>query len=165
MVRASQRMQKAELVGDRITSENARKVNDLYDAAIHYQGGLVAEAVEALRARGVLDQTIVIVVTDHGDLLGTHGMFTHGRSLSEYLLSVPLVIRYPPRVPRGLVIDSPVTLAALMPTILDLVELPAAVGIPARSFAPLFAVVTTPKYGAGDYTYQIIIRMAGSVIC
>ncbi len=139
MVRASQRMQRAELVGDRITSEDARKVNDLYDAAIRYQGDLVAEAVEALRARGVLDQTIVIVVSDHGDLLGTHGMFTHGRSLSEQLLSVPLVMRYPPRVPRGLVIETPVTTAALMPTILDLVELPAAVGIHTRSFAPLFA--------------------------
>lgn len=72
-------------------------------------------------------------------MLGEHGgQFNHNRSLVEPLLSVPLVFRYPPRVPAGLRIGAPVTTAALMPTILDLAGLAPPDGLQTRSFAPLF---------------------------
>ncbi len=138
VIRASKAVQDAERLGIVVSDEEAQRVRDLYDAAVRYQNDLVAEVVEAVRARGILDQTIVILVSDHGHLLGEHGIFDHNRSLSEYLLWVPLVIRYPPRVSPGLVIDTPVTTAALLPTILDLARLPPAAGIHTRSFAPLF---------------------------
>ncbi len=138
IIRASKAVMSAEANGLRVSAEEARMVNDLYDSAIRYQGALVMQAIEALRTRGVLDQTIVVVVSDHGDLLGEHDMFNHNRSLSEYLLSVPLVIRYPSRVPADLRIETPVTIAALLPTVLDLVGLPPPDNIHTRSFAPLF---------------------------
>jgi len=138
VIRASKAVQDAERLGVVVSEQEAQRVRDLYDAAVRYQNDLVAEAVEAVRERGILDQTIVILVSDHGHLLGEHGIFDHNRSLSEYLLWVPLVMRYPPRVSPGLVIDTPVTTAALLPTILDLARLPPAENIHTRSFAPLF---------------------------
>src|SRR5262249_5584237 len=66
----------------------------MYDAAIAYDDALLGRVIGALRARGVLDRTILVVVADHGELLGEHGAFGHGRSLYEPLLRVPLLIRY-----------------------------------------------------------------------
>jgi len=139
VIRASQAVQRRIFLGDPISEEDTQIFRDLYDAGLRYENDLLADAVEGLRARDILDQTVVVVVSDHGDLHGEHGMFNHTRSLSEYLLSVPLVIRYPPQVPAGLVVETPVTTAALMPTLLDLLGLPPVENIHTRSFAPLFA--------------------------
>ncbi len=139
LAEASLAVMEAELHGWRVTPEQAARVGELYDASIRYEGELVARAVEAVRERGELDRTVLVLVSDHGDLLGEHGgLFQHTRSLVDYLLSVPLVVRYPPRVPAGVRISSPITTAALLPTLLDLVGLDAPPGIHTRSFAPLF---------------------------
>jgi arylsulfatase A-like enzyme len=135
---ASQAVQRRIFLGEPISAATIQVFRDLYDAGLRYENDLVAEAVAAVRARGALDQTIVVVVSDHGDLHGEHDMFNHTRSLWDELLWVPLVIRYPPRVPAGLVVETPVTTAALLPTILDLAGLPPAEKIHTRSFAPLF---------------------------
>lgn len=138
--RASQAVMDADSAGLRSSPADEERVRELYDAALRYDNDLVSRAVEALRERGVLDRTIVVIVADHGDLLGEHdGMFTHNRGLLEPLLNVPLVIRYPPRVPAGVRIASPVTTAALFPTLLDLAGLEPPPAILTRSFAPLFA--------------------------
>lgn len=138
IVGASRAMMGAEAVGGLLTEEQEQRVRDLYDSAIFYEGELIAEAVEALDKKGVADQTILVIVSDHGELLGEHDMFTHNRSLAEQLLSVPLVIRYTPRIPRGMRVSTPVTTSALMPTILDMVGLPVPDSVQTRSFAPLF---------------------------
>ncbi len=139
VIDASQAVQRRIFLGEPISEEATQVFRDLYDAGLRYENDLVARAIEAVRERGILDQTIVVVVSDHGDLHGEHDMFNHTRSLLEYLLAVPLVVRYPPRVPAGLVVETPVTTAALLPTILDLAGLPPAESIHTRSFAPLFA--------------------------
>jgi arylsulfatase A-like enzyme len=138
VIDASQAVQRRIFLGESISAETIQVFRDLYDAGLRYENDLVADAVAAVRERGALDQTIVVVVSDHGDLHGEHDMFNHTRSLWDELLSVPLVIRYPPRVPAGLAVESPVTTAALLPTILDLAGLPPAEKIHTRSFAPLF---------------------------
>ena len=57
--------------------------------------------LDELRRRGVLDHTIVIVTSDHGEQFGEHGLRLHANSLYLPLLHVPLVIRYPARVTQG----------------------------------------------------------------
>lgn len=145
LAEASKAVVEAELHGWRVTPERAARVNDLYDASIRYEGDLIRRAVEAVRARGELDRTVLVLVSDHGDLLGEHGgLFQHTRSLVDHLLSVPLVVRYPPRIGAGLRISTPVTTAALLPTLLDLVGLEAPPGIQTQSFAPLFDGTAAP---------------------
>jgi hypothetical protein len=77
-----------------------------------------------LKARGALDNTVVIVTSDHGEQFGEHGLFLHGNSLYQPLLHVPLVIRYPPAVPPGVRVASRATLRDLSATVLDLLKGP-----------------------------------------
>ena len=137
MRRASGRALGAQLFGDPVAAGDAAIIRDLYDAAIRYEDALIARSLDALRARGALDRTVVIIVSDHGELFGEHGLYGHELSLSERLLRVPLVIRFPPRVPEGLRIQTPVSTVAIFPTALDLLGLPPREGVQARSLGPL----------------------------
>ena len=67
---------------------------------------------------------MLVVTADHGELLGEHGEFGHGRSLYEPVLRVPLLVRYPPRVRAGVRVSQPVSTAGVFATILDLTGLP-----------------------------------------
>src|SRR5690606_2852854 len=70
-----------------------------------------------------LDNTLVIVTSDHGEHFGEHGLMAHGNSVYRPLLQVPLFIRFPGRVPGGLRIAEPVTLRDLGATAFDLAGL------------------------------------------
>jgi arylsulfatase A-like enzyme len=74
--------------------------------------------VAELARRGELDRTLVILVSDHGESLGEHALYGHGRSVSGVLIEVPLILRHPPRFPPGRT-ARPVDLRDLFPTILD----------------------------------------------
>jgi arylsulfatase A-like enzyme len=63
------------------------------------------------------------VTSDHGELLGRHGLVGHGNALYDDLLHVPLVIWYPPSVPAGTRIETPVSLRDLAATLVDLAGL------------------------------------------
>lgn len=65
-----------------------------YDAALRYQDSIVGRVLETLKAKGLLDHTMVVVTADHGEHLGERGRFSHQLSVEEELLRVPLLIRY-----------------------------------------------------------------------
>ncbi len=71
----------------------------------------------------MLDDTLVIFASDHGEHLGDHGLFFHGCSLYRQVVGVPLVIVDPRHVPEGSVIDRPVSLRNIPATIVDLLGL------------------------------------------
>jgi len=96
----------------------------LYDAALRRLDGIVGALVEALRARGLLDATLVAVVADHGDALGEHGLLGHEYALYDELLRVPLLIRFPALVAPGRV-AAPVQVLDLFPTLLEVAGLAA----------------------------------------
>lgn len=104
-----------------------------YEGAIAYLDAQLGGLMQDLRDRGVLDNTLVVIASDHGEHMGEHGMFEHGQSLFMPTLHVPLVIRYPGRVPAGARVDNPVTIRDIPATILDLVGLAAAEPFPGES--------------------------------
>jgi arylsulfatase A-like enzyme len=112
---------------------------DRYDGAIAYIDDSLGQLFEELRRRGVLDQTLVIVTSDHGELFGEHELHGHGNSLYLPELHVPLIVRYPARVDPGVRLDTPVTLRDLMATALDAVGHGASA--PGTSWLPLIAAV------------------------
>jgi arylsulfatase A-like enzyme len=73
---------------------------DAYDGGIAYDDRELQRLLDALERRGLLDNTIVIVTSDHGEEFGEHALFTHGNSLYDPALRVPLVIAGA-GVPRG----------------------------------------------------------------
>ncbi|MEE9294119.1 MAG: sulfatase-like hydrolase/transferase, partial [Phycisphaerae bacterium] len=76
------------------------------------------ELLEALKLRGMYDNSLIIVTSDHGEAFGEHGWVGHGQLLYEMLVHVPLVIRYPHAAVRG-VEDRAISLTALGGLILD----------------------------------------------
>jgi uncharacterized sulfatase len=75
---------------------------------------------ERLRELGIDRRTLVAFTSDHGEEFFEHGLPYHGQSLHGELTRVPLVIRYPDAVPAGRVVDEPVALVDVMPTLLAL---------------------------------------------
>jgi arylsulfatase A-like enzyme len=103
----------------RFTAE--RKGAAAYRAAIAYLDHQVDSILTVLRERGVLDNTIVVVTSDHGELFSEKGLSGHAHNLYLNVLHVPLFVRYPRAVPEGQRVARPVTLRDLAATIVDLV--------------------------------------------
>lgn len=89
---------------------------DSYDGAIARTDAYMGALLDSLDARGALANTLVVIVSDHGTLLGEHGLTSHGNSLYQILLHVPLVIRGP-GIPAGLRLGTPVSLRDLAETV------------------------------------------------
>jgi len=97
----------------------AREV-DRYDGAIAYLDSVVNDLLADLKRRGELDRTLVVITADHGELFGEHGFDSHGNTLYLPVLRVPLVMRFPARVPAGTRVNQPVSLRDLPATLADL---------------------------------------------
>ncbi|MFN8583343.1 MAG: sulfatase [Gemmatimonadaceae bacterium] len=106
---------------------------DWYDAAIAYMDREVGRALDSLRARGELDNTVVIVASDHGELFGEHRLWGHANSLYLNVLRVPLIVRYPPRIASGKRMAAVVSLRDMAATISDLAGLPRQEWLPGNS--------------------------------
>ncbi len=95
-----------------------------YDGGIAYMDHVLDSLFTVLHRRGVLDRTVVVVSSDHGEQFGEHGLENHGNSLYLPLLHVPLIVRFPPRYPAGRRVDDVVSLRDLPVTLLALTGLP-----------------------------------------
>ena len=93
-----------------------------YDAAILELDGLFQKLIDSLEAGGYLENTIVVLLGDHGDHLGEHHMLDHQFSVYEPLMRIPLVVQYPKRFAPGRD-PRPVTNLDLFPTLLELAGL------------------------------------------
>jgi arylsulfatase A-like enzyme len=93
---------------------------DRYDAAIAYLDAELDRLFLTLQRQGSLDRTVVVVASDHGELFGEHQLRGHANALYLPLLRVPLLLRYPARVPAGLRVTAMVSLRDLPATILQL---------------------------------------------
>ena len=103
-----------------LTGGDLEILNDLYDGEIAYVDRRLGEVIAVLRQEGLLDGTVIAVTADHGENIGDHGLMDHKMSVHDTLLHVPLVLRYPPLIPAGRVIDEPVQMHDLYPTLLRL---------------------------------------------
>jgi arylsulfatase A-like enzyme len=101
-----------------------KEMQGLYDGAIAYTDSELERLLSELQRRKLLDDTIVVITSDHGEQFGDHGLIVHANSLYTQLLHVPLLIRYPPAVPAGVRVDTAVTLRDLPATIVELAGLP-----------------------------------------
>jgi arylsulfatase A-like enzyme len=108
---------------DGLRDGDLRILSDLYDGEIAYVDHRVGELAAFLRARGLLDRTVLVITSDHGEAIGDHGFLDHKMNLFEELLRIPLVVRYPAAVRAGQRIRDPVMLQDLFPTLLGLAGL------------------------------------------
>ncbi len=101
-----------------------------YDGEVAFADAQVGRLLAALDRLGLAGDTVVAVAADHGEALGEHGELTHGFFLYEPTLHVPLLLRAPGNFRGGTVVETPVGLADLGPTLSGLVEGGLAVAAP-----------------------------------
>ena len=91
-----------------------------YDGEITSADRQLGRLVKAFEEDGVLDDTILVFTSDHGENLGEHQEATHAMFIYEATQRVPLIFRYPRKLPAGRVFDGPARSVDIMPTILSL---------------------------------------------
>ena len=105
--------------------DELEQLRDAYDGALRYLDHELGRLLAALAERNVLDNTLVVVTSDHGEEFGEHGadLVMHARSLYTPVLLVPLVVVYPPRVPAGVRRGEPVSIRDIPATVMDVLGL------------------------------------------
>lgn len=88
-----------------------------YEASVAYLDDRLGRLLDSLSERGLLENTLVVVTSDHGEEFGEHGSFEHGGNLYFEQTHVPLVFSWPGRLPEGIVIDTPVSIRDVPATI------------------------------------------------
>ena len=105
---------------------------DLYDAELLYTDEHVGRLLDGLRSAGRLEDTLIIVTADHGELFGERGHWGHGEFLSQQELSIPLFIKYPgTEVPPG-TSDRPMQQVDVLPLVLERLGLPVPADVQGR---------------------------------
>jgi arylsulfatase A-like enzyme len=117
----------------RLSAVDRQRIRSLYLAEVAFMDREFGRLVDHLRGMGILDQTIVVLTSDHGEALWEHGRRGHGTSLFDEQTKVPLVVRYPPRVTPSGRRDDIVESIDIGPTIFDLAGLPADPQLQGRS--------------------------------
>lgn len=101
------------------TERDIEHLMALYDGEIAYWDYYFGEMMAYLDSIGLLDKSIVIITSDHGQMFGEHDKWLHHNSLYEEVLRVPLIVHFPGVVPAGMVITEPVQTMDITPTLLD----------------------------------------------
>ena len=119
-----------ESLPDEPTPVDLDRLRDLYDGEVRYVDEQVGRLVEGLKERGVYDDTLLVVLGDHGEAFYEHDVVFHGTVPYEELLHVPLIVKPPAGGPTGETVDDLVSLIDVVPTILELLGID---GRPSRS--------------------------------
>lgn len=122
--------------------DDLARIVDLYDAGIRYVDDQLARLLRDLDRRGILDDAIVVVTSDHGEEFMEHRSLLHWRLFFRPNLHVPLIVRVPGGRPR--VVDDVVGLIDVVPTVLDLLGLPPIATATGRSLGPLLEGLPVP---------------------
>jgi arylsulfatase A-like enzyme len=144
--------------GDIIFGRTRLPSRQVEHAVAHYDGEVacadhaVGELLGVLQAMGLLDRTLVVLTSDHGESLGEHDyFFEHGAYLYEPTVRVPLIISYPPSLPAGLVVTAQARTIDIVPTVLEVSGVPIPAGLQGQSLAPR---MRGAERGAGPLAYS-----------
>lgn len=98
------------------------RVAALYDGEIHYCDAELGRLFAVLKSQGLLENTLVVLTSDHGEEFGEHGsMEGHQWTLYDETTHIPLLIRFPRDEHAGTVVDDVVQSIDIAPTILDII--------------------------------------------
>jgi arylsulfatase A-like enzyme len=134
------------------SSYDARRMVAAYYAQIELIDDQVGRMLEALEESGQRENTIVIYTSDHGEMLGDHGLLWKGCRFYEGLVHVPLILSWPGHYQAGLRSKALVELIDLVPTLLEALGLPVPDNVQGRSLLPIL-------HGSGcDAAHRAFVR-------
>jgi arylsulfatase A-like enzyme len=142
--------------------EEHLKMTAAYYAMIEQVDTELGHMLDTLEETGQADNTIVIFMSDHGEMLGDHGIYLKGPYFYDCLTRVPLIIRWPQHFKAGLKVDALVEMIDLAPTLVESAGIPIPAGMQGRSLTPLLTGQTTEhrdsvymEFFNANFTYPI----------
>jgi len=116
-----------------LTERDKERVKALYDGEVTCHDTELAHFLAKMHDLGLDENTIMVVVADHGEEFGEHGQWGHGHSVYQSLLHVPLIFRWPGVISAGARIDPVVSIIDIEPTVLEATGVPAPAQLEGRS--------------------------------
>ncbi len=144
---------------------DAAHVAALYDRGIAYADYWIGHLIDALKRRGLYDQTLLVVTADHGEELFDHGRLDHSRTFYDEIMHIPLIMRVPG---RGIGTTSAVQVGLIdvMPTLLDLLGVPYDGTMQGQSLRPLLDGAAFPDrvfFGEADQGYRLVAMRTNQI--
>jgi arylsulfatase A-like enzyme len=124
-----------------------RAIRALYDGEVAEVDAAVGSLLQAVDRMNLTDSTLIVMLSDHGEEFWEHGGVEHGHTVYDEVVRIPLLVRWPKRLPAGAAIDGPVRIADVAPTIGDLLDLPVPAGIDGMSLLPAMESGRAPANG------------------
>ena len=129
---------------DIVSREKAKEIQAAYYAMITLIDDNVGRMLDALERTGQRENTIVIFMSDHGEMLGDHGLVAKGCRFYEALVRVPLIFSWPGHFQQGVVSNALVELMDIVPTLLEACGVLAPERMQARSLTPILSGTADP---------------------
>jgi len=95
---------------------------ELYDASVRQADSNLASVIDVLKRRNLWDNTLFILLSDHGEEMNEHGGWLHDQSVYEELMRVPLIVSFPSGRYAGKRVKDVVSLVDILPTIFDYLD-------------------------------------------
>jgi arylsulfatase A-like enzyme len=127
-----------------VSADRLREIQAAYYAMITLIDDNVGRMLDALEHTQQRENTIVIFMSDHGEMLGDHGLLAKGCRFYEGLVRVPLIISWAGHFASGVVSDALVELTDIAPTLLEVAGTPAPERMQGRSLAPILSGTADP---------------------
>ena len=125
-----------------------------YDGEISFADSQVGTLINKLIDLGLQNKTLIILIADHGEDLGEHNYyFTHGVTLYDAAIRIPLIMRLPGLIPQNIVINEQVRSIDIMPTILDILGIKINRKIEGHSLEPLILNKQKKKLALYAFSY------------
>lgn len=99
-------------------------LQDRYRVAVRSLDAELGKLLEWLRETDLYDDAMIVVFSDHGEEFGEHGHTFHGQSVYDELVRVPLIVKYPKGRYRGQIVERPVQLIDVLPSVLEQLDIP-----------------------------------------
>jgi choline-sulfatase len=115
--------------------------SDIYDNSIRWVDRVVGSLLDEIDRRGLRDNTLIVLASDHGEAFGEHGREGHARDVYGEVTTTPLIMSFPFRLREPVVVETPSQNVDLWPTLLDLLELPSLIEPDGRSQLPQLLAV------------------------
>lgn len=127
-----------------LTEMQQHVLSDMYDAEVAYQDRQLHRMFRYLRRSGMLDNTMVIVISDHGESIGEHEFMGHSVVIYNELVRVPLFIHYPQMFPAGVRVQQNVSTRRIFHTVLE------AAGVPYKQFGETTEALSLSRSANGS---------------
>jgi arylsulfatase A-like enzyme len=124
--------------------------SDIYDNSIRHTDEIIGRLINHLAEENLLDKTLIVMATDHGEAFGERGIEGHAREVFRETTEVPLIISFPFQLDPGVVFENRSRNVDIWPTVLDLLGLPELPDTDGRSLVPEIIASAVGKTAEDD---------------